>query len=631
MQIRREAFEVNGVVASEDGRLLVIALADGILQWRRADTGAELLSLFPSRDGRWVIWTPEGYFDASPGAERLVAWVVNRGPTESAEAYPFGRFRDVYRRPDIIDRVLETLDTRIAIEEAPPTTRPALLKTSESDLGESAILVPPPSEATPDGGSRHKSPPSSTGTDQARPDKSSTQSAKDGASESKEVIAVSPVAAAPEQFPPTLLAQGALSIRVPTGVVELPFAIRSPRRQDRHWLALRIDGRPATAVRWQMPATFDGKSKGFATIELRPGITTVQLLARNETGFSEPLNFRVEVQALRKSPAAQGRAELPNSSASLTQQNSSVSDPGNATEKTSRKEKVSPAASSTVAASSDGSCPANVRDIRGRGEKTADIDLAESDNGPRRPTLYILAVGISKYGRDEYSLGFPAKDAMDFANAMRKQAGRQYDDVVTHVLTNAQGTRRAVLDCLSWISMVTGRGDVAMVFLAGHGINQDTGQYYFLGHDAQVEKLAKTGVAERDLRNSLRRIRGRTIFFIDTCYSGNVVGDPRIGNRDLSRLADDLASSENGVVIYAGSSGRQPSLEHPEWGNGAFTKSLVEGLAGGADFYNSGRITFKGLDLYVSNAVRKLTKGRQTPVTITPIGVPDFVLALTKA
>jgi len=69
------------------------------------------------------------------------------------------------------------------------------------------------------------------------------------------------------------------------------------------------------------------------------------------------------------------------------------------------------------------------------------------------------------------------------------------------------------------------------------------------------------------------------------------------------------------------------SEENDAWGNGAFTRAVVDGLRGKADLQKTGRVTFKSLDLYVSDAVSRLTDGRQTPVTISPIGVPDFAVA----
>ena len=176
-----------------------------------------------------------------------------------------------------------------------------------------------------------------------------------------------------------------------------------------------------------------------------------------------------------------------------------------------------------------------------------------------------------------------------------------------------------------------GPTDIGMLFMAGHGLNEPGGQYFFLPYDGNHTKLSATSVPESSIRNTLGKIRGRALFFVDTCFAGNVVGSATGGltntSRELGRLASELASTENGVVVFASSSGRQLSEEKDEWGNGAFTKALIDGLGGKADLTNAGRVTFKGLDFFVSEEVKRLTGGRQTPVTISPIGVPDFTLA----
>ena len=42
---------------------------------------------------RWILWTPNGYYDAAPGAEDLIGWHVNRGPDKAADFFPLSRFR----------------------------------------------------------------------------------------------------------------------------------------------------------------------------------------------------------------------------------------------------------------------------------------------------------------------------------------------------------------------------------------------------------------------------------------------------------------------------------------------------------------------------------------------------------
>src|SRR5262249_25471778 len=110
---------VWGVNVTGDGRMVVIALGDGTIRWRRMSDGQELLALFVhTEDQRWVAWTPSGYYMASPGGEDLIGWHVNRGWDQQADFFPVSRFRDRFNRPDIVRLVLETLDEGAAVKQA---------------------------------------------------------------------------------------------------------------------------------------------------------------------------------------------------------------------------------------------------------------------------------------------------------------------------------------------------------------------------------------------------------------------------------------------------------------------------------------------------------------------------------
>lgn len=94
--------EARAVNVSADGRMLVVAMADGTLRWRSSADGRLLLSLFPMRDGRWVLWNEDGYFDASPGAEQMIGWTVNRPEDRQADFFPLGRYGGKYHRPEVL-------------------------------------------------------------------------------------------------------------------------------------------------------------------------------------------------------------------------------------------------------------------------------------------------------------------------------------------------------------------------------------------------------------------------------------------------------------------------------------------------------------------------------------------------
>lgn len=67
-----------------------------------------LLNVFIGDNNQWIIWSPQGYYDCSPGADQLIGWHVNQGPGQAAKFYKAQQFRKQLYRPDIIDRIIET-------------------------------------------------------------------------------------------------------------------------------------------------------------------------------------------------------------------------------------------------------------------------------------------------------------------------------------------------------------------------------------------------------------------------------------------------------------------------------------------------------------------------------------------
>jgi WD40 repeat protein len=90
--------EVWAVNATKDGRVVVTAESDGAIRWHRADDGRELLALqvLPNKESDpakwdWVLWTPEGFYEATPGAQDVLKWVTNHGPDSNRQAAPAER------------------------------------------------------------------------------------------------------------------------------------------------------------------------------------------------------------------------------------------------------------------------------------------------------------------------------------------------------------------------------------------------------------------------------------------------------------------------------------------------------------------------------------------------------------
>ena len=104
-------------------------------------------------------------------------------------------------------------------------------------------------------------------------------------------------------------------------------------------------------------------------------------------------------------------------------------------------------------------------------------------------------------------------------------------------------------------------------------------------------------------------------------------GLDRVGSADITSVVNEFSAAENGIVMFASSTGRELSAESSEWQHGAFTKALLEGLSGKADYTHDGVITFDEMNLWLSERVRGLTEEHQHAVARLPDTIPDFSIA----
>ena len=480
-----DAWHVN---ISGDGRVALAALGDGTVRWYRMNDGKELLAFFPHADKkRWVLWTPSGYYDASPGAEELIGWHVNNGSEQAADFFPVSRFRTAYYRPDVVAKVLETLDEAEAI-------RIANLESGRKKEEVSVAKRLPPVV--------------------------SILSPRDGSEVSDREI-------------------------------EVKFSIRTHSAEPVTGVRLLINGRPIGRD-LAIKEAQKGQDIQTAKVPIPEKDAEVSIIAENRYAASEP---------------------------------------------------------ATVS-------------LKWAGKVKEEEFLI-------KPKLYILAIGVSKYEDKNLTLQFADKDAKDFAESFLREKGGLYRDVMVKVLTDEKATKDEIIDGFEWISKETTSHDVAMIFMAGHGINDSAGAYYFLPVNANLDRLRRTAVPFTEMKSTVTSLAGKTILFIDTCHSGNVMG-ARAAAPDITGIVNELASAENGAVVFASSTGRQYSFEDPNWENGAFTKAAVEGINGKADYTGKGKITINMLDLYISERVKELTEGKQTPATAKPRTIPDFPLALKR-
>jgi WD40 repeat protein len=106
--------EIKAVAISADGQWALSGSVDQTLRLWSLTTlppagSLEVLptlSLFPTLDGAWIAWTPEGFFAASANGTELIGYSVNRGVTKIAHYVSADQLYDRFYRPDMIQRRL---------------------------------------------------------------------------------------------------------------------------------------------------------------------------------------------------------------------------------------------------------------------------------------------------------------------------------------------------------------------------------------------------------------------------------------------------------------------------------------------------------------------------------------------
>ena len=274
--------------------------------------------------------------------------------------------------------------------------------------------------------------------------------------------------------------------------------------------------------------------------------------------------------------------------------------------------------------------------FNGYAEERKSIRVTSSDRqttGVTLPNLWILAIGINKYDDPRIrSLSYAVQDAEALVATLEKQRGRLFREVHSLVISDGsklKPTFANIIDNLNYLGKASHR-DVVLLFVAGHGMNDDRGDFYMLPSDAALTDdgsiRRSRAISWRDLKATLD-LPAKKLIFADTCHSEGIAGKKtRSVNND--RFVKELQGAN--AVIFTSSRGNELSQEKDAWGHGAFTLALIDGLSGKADLIKDNKISMKELDTYVSETVPKLTNGAQHPITNTPDGYVNFPVALTR-
>ena len=285
---------------------------------------------------------------------------------------------------------------------------------------------------------------------------------------------------------------------------------------------------------------------------------------------------------------------------------------------------------------------------------------------PVKPDLYIVTLGVSDYADDLYNLNFADKDARDLQDAFathdtvysalsdtafyvtKKYWTREpfYNTVRRLSFKNKEVTKDKLDDIINFVQNAK-EDDVLLVFLAGHGLVDEKGDYYFATHDIDFSNPAARGISYQHIQQLFKATDSRKrLLFMDTCHSGELdpdlekskqvvthfsdstrlttnlsrsvsvlsISESQQRNFDSFELMRDLFADFNttGTVVISAASGTGYAYETASTQNGVFTHAIIQGLQKANKDYQNG-ISVSELRDFVFNKVELLSQGRQQP------------------
>ncbi|MBI3135682.1 MAG: caspase family protein [Bacteroidetes bacterium] len=267
--------------------------------------------------------------------------------------------------------------------------------------------------------------------------------------------------------------------------------------------------------------------------------------------------------------------------------------------------------------------------------------IRESDS--QKHDLYIAAIGVSNYKDTRFNLTYPAKDAKDVV-AKLSESAPLYNQVHTRFLLDDQVTKAGFEELSAFFETCTYE-DVAVIFIAGHGVLNIDFDYFFATYDIDFDNPELAGLSYDAIHALLNQVRSyRKLLIMDTCHSGELdkeeiergpepeaeVGGVEFrsagvavrskegfGFENSIELVQDMFSNTqkgSGATVISSAGGAEYAMESDQWKNGLFTYAFLSGLTNmAADLNKDGSISVTEIRSFVNVSVKELSKGKQIP------------------
>ncbi len=278
------------------------------------------------------------------------------------------------------------------------------------------------------------------------------------------------------------------------------------------------------------------------------------------------------------------------------------------------------------------------------------VDIIYTPEVKQQARTWFIGFGVNDYKDNRYTLNYSVKDIQNLTEYFSRNPNSTID-----TFTDMRVTRENILAVKQKL-MNTRIEDKVIIAFSGHGLLDDSLNFYYATQDIDFKQPAKRGVLYEEIKSLLDGIPARKkLLLMDACHSGESdkeEGKPdlhvetghqdtgallitRFGSRGLE-LLDDVTQSGvglqnsfelmqelfadlsrgSGAWIISAAAGNSYAYEKNDLKNGVFTWCILNGLQNmAADIDEDETITVSELEQYVKKKVSELTNGAQKPTS----------------